>query len=388
MYLAADLEEPCYEGRHLWMVLLLGISQFLLFIVGLPALMFIFLHRNKHLGGGGLKKHATIVRYGYFYGAYKDNRYYWEFVLTGRKIAVVAMSVFGPGMGTERQAQMVLAVLLVCISLEIGGDPYKQVDIHGNEIRMLSRLELAALFVQWTTMWGGSMIFASQDRESEIFVQFLSVVLTMINITLVLWCIFHLLATCRRESAQEKARKLAEDLLNGNVNANPSQTFWDVFDDKKKWVTSRLMNEETRQARTRRRTTESSDPTNQPRENPLDNISVNIEMSDMNGEGGGVGGSGGGSTGIQRTELPASSSGSSSSGAVKIDDDKNTLPEGPAAGSSAVRLGGSGGGTSETLRRQRVKSLNSRKKGMTKKKPRIGGGVKKKMTKTKSSEYT
>jgi hypothetical protein len=149
MYLAADMEEPCYVGRHLYMVLLLGLSQLLTYVFGLPLLVLVFLRRNKLLGGGGLQKHTTIVRYGLFYGAYKESTYYWEIVLTARKIMVVALSVFGPGLGTERQAQMVLAVLLVCISLEIAGDPFK---LFNDRFRILGRLEIATLFVQWATM--------------------------------------------------------------------------------------------------------------------------------------------------------------------------------------------------------------------------------------------
>ena len=149
MYLAADMEEPCYVDRHLHMVLLLGLSQLLAYVIGLPVLVLVFLRRNKNLGGGGLQKHATIVRYGLFYGAYKESTYYWEIVLTARKIMIVALSVFGPGLGTERQAQMVLAVLLVCISLEIAGDPFKLIN---DRFRILGRLEIATLFVQWATM--------------------------------------------------------------------------------------------------------------------------------------------------------------------------------------------------------------------------------------------
>ena len=71
-----------------------------LFLIFLAlVLVLIFLHRNKYMDGGGLKKHATLVRYGLFYGAYKESTYYWEIVLTMRKVLVVALSVFGPGIG-------------------------------------------------------------------------------------------------------------------------------------------------------------------------------------------------------------------------------------------------------------------------------------------------
>ena len=104
-YLAADLEELCWKGRHLLMVFLLGLTQVLLYVVLLPSLVFVLLRRNnvKLLdGSSGLSKHVTIVRYGLFYGAYKDETYYWELVITFRKISIIALSVFGPALGKKK----------------------------------------------------------------------------------------------------------------------------------------------------------------------------------------------------------------------------------------------------------------------------------------------
>jgi hypothetical protein len=268
-YLAADLEEPCYEGRHLLMVVTLGISQLLAFVIGLPALVFIFLHRNKHLDVGGLHKHAVIVRYGLFFGAYKDETYFWEIIITGRKISIIALSVFGPGLGTERQVQMVLAVLLVCISFEIAGDPYKLVD---DSFRILSRLEIAALFVQWSTMWGGSMIFASQDPESEGFVIFLSVILAAENIVLILWSLAHLAIAYKSENKEAKSKKSVTSERN---------SVWDLVSDTTQWVTSQLSSESARQARMKSRTVDSTDPRIQSMQNPLEQPV--IELKDMAG---------------------------------------------------------------------------------------------------------
>jgi hypothetical protein len=206
MYLAADMEEPCYVDRHLNMVLLLGVTQLLVFVIGLPMLVLVLLRRNKYQDGGGLKKHATIVRYGLFYGAYKESAYYWEIVLTARKIMIVALSVFGPGLGTERQVQMVLAVLLVCISLEIAGDPFKLLN---DRFRVLSRLEIATLFVQWATMWSGSMIFASQDPDSKPFVVFLTVIVAIVNVGMLVWLVAQFFSEYAHEQKIKAAKKKA-----------------------------------------------------------------------------------------------------------------------------------------------------------------------------------
>ena len=43
-----DLQEPCYQGRHLSMAFGLGVTQLLLYVVGLPALVMWFLWHNTH----------------------------------------------------------------------------------------------------------------------------------------------------------------------------------------------------------------------------------------------------------------------------------------------------------------------------------------------------
>ena len=51
-FLLADLEEPCYEGRHSMFLMLVGLPQLTLFVVGMPGLGFYFLTRNRsHLRG-------------------------------------------------------------------------------------------------------------------------------------------------------------------------------------------------------------------------------------------------------------------------------------------------------------------------------------------------
>ena len=62
--------------------------------------------------------YAVKVRYGLFFSAYKRDRFYWEAVITARKVCVVALSVFGRTLGPRKQAQIALVVLLVSILAE------------------------------------------------------------------------------------------------------------------------------------------------------------------------------------------------------------------------------------------------------------------------------
>lgn len=199
-YLAVDLEHPCYTGDHLAAVLTLGVGQLVVFVVGLPLLMLLFLRRNR-VKEGGLNRHVVRVRYGLFFSAYQEDTYFWEIVLTSRKIGIVAISVFGRSIGTQRQALLAICILLVCILLEIVGKPYQIVTDRHN---ILSRLELASLFSLWGTMWCGMLIFASQAPGEEDFVIFLSVVVATANVSMMLWLISQLVSECAHENKDSK----------------------------------------------------------------------------------------------------------------------------------------------------------------------------------------
>jgi hypothetical protein len=56
-YLQVDLEEPCFEGRHETMILALAVPLLLAYVIGLPALVLLFLIRNN--AASGSRNHGT-----------------------------------------------------------------------------------------------------------------------------------------------------------------------------------------------------------------------------------------------------------------------------------------------------------------------------------------
>ena len=173
---------------------------------------------------------------------------------------------------TERQVQAVLAVLLICISFEIAGNPFEVID---DRYKILGRLELATLFVQWATMWCGSMIYASQDPDSKGFVVFLTVVVATINIGMLIWLVVRLLMECVRES-----RENANNNANGNEGGKITRMMSNLQMSMQRWK-DRRVSDETLQARIRRRTIEASkDRNNMSCENPA----LHVEMVKRSGE--------------------------------------------------------------------------------------------------------
>ena len=118
-YLAADLEHPCYTGDHLAAVLTLGVGQLVVFVVGLPLLMLFFFAATR---GGRFESARCAVRYGCSFPRTRKTCTLGDCAYL-RKIGIVAISVFGRSIGTQRQALLAICILLVCISLEIAGKP-------------------------------------------------------------------------------------------------------------------------------------------------------------------------------------------------------------------------------------------------------------------------
>ena len=72
----------------------------------------------------GLLFLTSIFSHFHSYCSYKPERYYWEAVITARKVSVVALTVFGKEIGVQRQSQIALLILLACIVFEILGHPF------------------------------------------------------------------------------------------------------------------------------------------------------------------------------------------------------------------------------------------------------------------------
>jgi hypothetical protein len=287
-WLHADMEESCNGERYQLMMPLLGVSQLILFVVGLPLLMLWFLLRNKH------RLHSDVVqsRYGLFFGGYKDNRFYWEIVLSARKISIVGLGVFGPSLGPVRQAIVALLILFLFIVLEIVGDPFKETTARH---KVLPRLEFFSLMVLFLTMWSGVFIYSS--TKDTITVQFLTIFVVLISIAMMSWLILQLIRECVFENQQSafmigrRVKKLSKSFSfrrsnptnrndendgetaeittePGEAKTSGSSYFGDTF----RRMRFKRMSAEAQQKKIRSRTIEAADATY------MENPALNVEM--------------------------------------------------------------------------------------------------------------
>ena len=182
-YLMADLEEPCFVGRHWQYVLLLTVPQVILYVFGLPVMALFVIMRNKQ----NLHDKKFLLRYGLLYHGYRDERAWWEIVIAMRKVAVVCVGTFGTLWGVvDLQAFTALLIIFVSIVVHLVGKPFDVTIPNG---RLLHNMEFAALTICWATFWGGLLFYIGFEKIKSVN----SNILHMINFVLIIANVLFLL---------------------------------------------------------------------------------------------------------------------------------------------------------------------------------------------------
>jgi hypothetical protein len=171
-YLTADFEEPCFVGRHLVFVFVVGIAQILLYAIGLPVLVFLFLHRHRY----ELDKPVVKFRYSLFFAGFRPEKYYWEVIVALRKESTVILAVFGPNMGTPMLAHVALLVFLVQILIQLVGHPYTA---HQQKLQIL---DVISIIVCWFTMWSGFFFLGVKKEWDKSLLVLLTMVVLVVNV--------------------------------------------------------------------------------------------------------------------------------------------------------------------------------------------------------------
>ena len=99
-----DLEEVCYKGQHIWMVMFVSVPGLILWAFGIP--FFALQQLTKFFKGVEDSKvysnpnlHVTMadrfgLRFGFLTSGYQKKYYYWEVFLILRKTVIVLLITF------------------------------------------------------------------------------------------------------------------------------------------------------------------------------------------------------------------------------------------------------------------------------------------------------
>ncbi|GMH39837.1 hypothetical protein BSKO_07741 [Bryopsis sp. KO-2023] len=183
-YWGEDTVHKCFEGKHFWLMVFLGVPGLILFAFGIPFVILCFLVWKKERKE--LMDRDFINTYGFLFQNYNEKFVYWEVAIMTRKALINGIIVFAYPLGANLQGVLAQGVLVVALVLQLVAHPYKYTT--------LNVLESASLVVSIFTFYSGIMY--NDDNTSTQARVLLSTVLLALNFGLVilfLWRGYHLI---------------------------------------------------------------------------------------------------------------------------------------------------------------------------------------------------
>jgi hypothetical protein len=192
-YLLADLGVQCWESEHNTWVALVGVPMMIAYVVGIPALGFFLLHKNRHR----FDHHAVRKKYGFLYDGYHLETYYWETCVFARKIMLLVLAVF---LANSVHLQALLTILLVGVALVF------QVQYKPFADDYMDRLELGSLCMSYITFFCAQFMFVKDIGEG--FRNFSSLAILGVNFFFIGVTIYYFIRILRTKRAEEDAEDL------------------------------------------------------------------------------------------------------------------------------------------------------------------------------------
>jgi hypothetical protein len=170
----------CWDYEHVKYILLIALPCCVVWIFGLPLLCLGLLYRSRER----LTAESIQIKYSFLYKGYRPELYYWEFVILYRKVILVCTAVFLTTVSTLVQALSVLAVLLVCLFLQIVVKPFRT--------PAFNKLEIKSILVSLVTIYVGLYFEVGDMRNFHSGLEFKIVLFAIILLTnayfLFTWC--------------------------------------------------------------------------------------------------------------------------------------------------------------------------------------------------------
>tara|TARA_B100000795_G_C22792834_1_gene437797 strand:+ start:17 stop:2650 length:2634 start_codon:yes stop_codon:yes gene_type:complete len=192
-YLRADLDEVCYQDRHLYYTLGVGLPMIFLYIIGLPLLAFV---RVRSMIQTKTATDAALISevdrdnhqiYGLFHSSYREETWWWESTVAFRKIAVALLGVLGTQM-ESMQIHFTTMFVMCFIVTTAQVRPFG-----GKKQELLHMLEIFSLVATFLTLWAGSVFNVMPrcedpekgDGVTVLWCNMLSIVVGLIDIAFV-----------------------------------------------------------------------------------------------------------------------------------------------------------------------------------------------------------
>lgn len=148
------MAQACYEGYHRTWALALGVPCLIL-CCAIPVVMFAYLwHNRKRLSDSKFQE-----SYGHLYSLYRKRSFWWESVILGQTIVLVALSIFATQIGTYFVVVLVGVHLAFALQLLHVFRPYVS--------SMLQRLHIGSLYCLLLDVLVALLMFGQPARPTQ-----------------------------------------------------------------------------------------------------------------------------------------------------------------------------------------------------------------------------
>lgn len=128
----------------------------ILWSLGIPIFSCFILRRNRK----NLEEPVVKEKLGFLYNGYTTRSYYWEVVMSGRKVIIAFVSIFLTSQGTITQSLVLFVVLVLSIFLNFKVNPFVK--------RNINRLEIVSLIALIITVYCGIFFLSARNpRKNE-----------------------------------------------------------------------------------------------------------------------------------------------------------------------------------------------------------------------------
>ena len=147
-FLEADTRIQCWTPNHRMWAMGVGAPILLLYGAGIPAYALWKLRKIKR------DLEAYRPQYGFLFSSYQDEYYYWEIIISVRKMAFAAVAVLLTPVGSNIAVVCGLLVVYIATTSHAVTNPY--------HLPGMDRVELAGLVTTFLTMFAGSLLLSPQ----------------------------------------------------------------------------------------------------------------------------------------------------------------------------------------------------------------------------------
>ena len=172
-----DLNITCYSGEHLAWCAFIAIPMFVVWVFGWPLIALYFLIKNRHnLNDTTIQKYFIVL-----YQGLKDDRFYWEFVNTLRKVIIVSINVFLSGYSLFYKGVSAIILIIVLVRIQMVLDPYK--------LKVNNEWELASFTAAGMTLYGG-LLYVSDVKRVDLIDVVAFILILVVNIYFILLWVY------------------------------------------------------------------------------------------------------------------------------------------------------------------------------------------------------